>query len=101
MGFADQVGFRLQTTRAVRWINPITYNLSPLTLHPLTIMDVTLSEERYMNLTEDEAYFLCERLIDKVRMHHGELCLLWHNTSINPNSYHASLYPKLLSLLKK
>ena len=99
MGFADQVGFRLQTTRAVRWINPITYNLSPLTLHPLTIMDVTLSNANYMNLTEDEAYFLCERLIDKVRLHHGDLCLLWHNASLTSDSYHRSLYPKILKLL--
>ena len=100
MGFADQAGFRLQTTRAVRWINPITFQLSPLTLHPLTIMDVTLSAPHYMNLTEDEAYFLCERLIDKVRLHHGDLCLLWHNSSIGPDTYHRTLYPKVLSLLQ-
>ena len=99
MSFADQAGFRLQTTRAVRWINPITYQLSPLTLHPLTVMDCTLSDERYMHLSEDEAYFLCERLIDKIRMHHGELCLLWHNTVLTPETYHKSLYSKILQLI--
>ena len=62
-------------------------------------MDNTLSQANYMNLTEDEAYFLCERLIDKVRMHHGDLCLLWHNNSINEMSYHKSLYEKLLGYL--
>lgn len=99
MGFADEVGFRLQTSRAVRWINPKTMQLTSLTLHPLTIMDCTLSNANYMSLTEDEAYFLCERLIDKVRMHHGDLCLLWHNTSFVSKSYHKSLYSKLLGLL--
>ena len=99
MGFADSVGFRLQTSRAVRWINPKTMQLTSLTLHPLIIMDCTLSNENYMNLTEDEAYFLCERLIDKVRLHHGDLCLLWHNSSINDALYHKSLYPKILKLL--
>ncbi len=99
MGFADSVGFRLQTSRAVRWINPKTMQLTSLTLHPLIIMDRTLSNENYMNLTEDEAYFLCERLIDKVRLHHGDLCLLWHNSSINDALYHKSLYPKILKLL--
>ena len=98
MGFADSAGFRLQTTRAVRWINPKTYELTPLTLHPLTVMDCTLSNENYMNLTEDEAYFLCERLISKVRMHHGDLCLLWHNSIVNTN-YHQALYPKILNIL--
>ncbi len=100
MGFADQAGFRLQTTRAVRWINPKTMQLTPLTLHPLNIMDNTLSDAKYMNLSEDEAYFLCERIIDKVKMHRGDLCLLWHNSIFPANTYHRALYPKLLALLK-
>jgi len=99
MGFADKVGFRLQTTRAVRWIHPYTRQLTPLTLHPLTLMDATMSNTNYMNLNEDEAYFVAQEMIDKVRMHHGELNLLWHNTSINAHSYHKSLYPKILQLL--
>ena len=101
MGFADSVGFRLQTTRPVRWINPQTYELTSLTLHPLTVMDCTLSNDNYMHLTEDEAYFLCERLIDKVRLHHGDLCLLWHNSIINNETYHKSLYPQILSYIAK
>ena len=99
MGFADQAGFRLQTSRAIRWINPKTMQLTPLTLHPLLIMDNTLSKENYMNLTEEEAYFLCERLIDKVRMHRGDLCLLWHNSNINDKTYHRSLYEKVISCI--
>ena len=99
MGFADQAGFRLQTSRAVRWINPKTMRLTPLTLHPLIVMDNTLSQPNYMNLTEDEAYFLCERLIDKVRLHHGDLCLLWHNSNINDSTYHRSLYEKVIDCI--
>lgn len=99
MGFADQAGFRLQTSRAVRWINPTTMRLTHLTLHPLIIMDNTLNQANYMNLTEDEAYFLCERLIDKVRLHHGDLCLLWHNSNLNDTTYHASLYEKIISCI--
>lgn len=99
MMFADQAGFRLQTTRAVRWINPKTWQLTELTLHPLTVMDCTLSHEHYMGLNEDEAYFECQRLLDKVRQNAGEVVLLWHNTIINDESYHKSLYPKVLDLL--
>ncbi|MEE0952292.1 MAG: hypothetical protein U0L62_08820 [Paludibacteraceae bacterium] len=99
MGFADQAGFRLQTSRAVQWINPQTMQLTSLTMHPLIIMDCTLSNDDYMNLTEDEAYFLCERLISKVRMHNGDACLLWHNSNLGSHTYHASLYPKILQLL--
>ena len=101
MGFADEAGFRLQTTRAVRWINPMTYKVTPLTLHPLMIMDCTLSEEKYMDMNEEEAFFLCERIIEKVKMHHGDLCLLWHNSRLTPDTYHASLYQQLITYLAK
>lgn len=100
MMFPDQVGFRLQTTRPVRWINPKTMTLTNLTLHPLTVMDCTLSNTNYMNLNEDEAYFECQRLFEKIHQNAGEVVLLWHNTIITDDGYHRSLYPKLLSLLK-
>ena len=101
MSFPDHIGFRLQTSRAVRWINPKTYELTPLTLHPLMIMDCTLSNENYMHLDQEEAYFMCERLIEKVQLHHGDLCLLWHNNRITPETYHASLYSQILQHLDK
>ena len=100
MAFADKAGFRLQTTRPVRWINPKTYTLTPLTLHPLTIMDCTLSNTGYMHLDEDEAYFYSEQLLDRVRRYRGEVVLLWHNTIFNSTTYHASLYQKLLKGLR-
>ena len=99
MGFADQAGFRLQTTRAVRWINPKTITLTSLTLHPLMIMDNTLIQANYMHLTEDESFALCKQLIAQVRTYHGDICLLWHNSSFAPNTYHTSLYPKILQFL--
>ena len=99
MMFADQAGFRLQTTRAVRWINPNTWQLTELTLHPLTVMDCTLSHEHYMGLSEDEAYFECQRLFEKVHQNAGELVLLWHNTSIDQQGYHRDLYKKLIEML--
>jgi len=99
MGFADLAGFRLRTTRAVRWINPLTRQLTPLTLHPLTVMDCTLSNENYMHLTEDDAYHHVEKLIDMVKHFHGEFTILWHNNTPSCNPYHFTLYPKLLQLL--
>lgn len=101
MMFADHIGFRLQTTRAVKWINPKTWQLTNLTLHPMTIMDCTLSNEQYMQLTEDEAYFLCQQLFEKIYQNAGEVILLWHNSIISKNGYHRSLYPKLLNILRE
>lgn len=100
MGFPDHAGFRLQTSRAVLWIDPERMQLTELVLHPLTIMDVTLSSEHYMHLDHDEAAYLCQQLIDKVRMHNGDLCLLWHNTSFTTADYHRTLYPEILRTLR-
>ena len=99
MMFPDQVGFRLQTTRPVRWINPKTMQLTDLVLHPLTVMDCTLSNSNYMNLSEDEAYFECQRLLEKIHQNAGEVVLLWHNTTPAGNIYHRSLYPKLFEII--
>ncbi len=98
MGFADQAGFRLQTTRPVRWINPVTFELTNLVLHPLTIMDCTLQNEPYMHLNEQEAFYYCQALIDKVKQYNGELTLLWHN-HVFTDFYHLILYPELLNLI--
>lgn len=99
MGFPDRVGFRLQTTRAVRWINPETLTLTPLTLHPLTLMDCTLSGTNYMHLTEDEACAEAERILDIVRCYHGDVTLLWHNHIFHDEPWQVSLYHHLLQLL--
>ena len=98
MGFADKAGFRLQTTRPVRWINPITFELTNLVLHPLTIMDCTLQNEQYMNLSEEEAFYYCQQLIDKVKQYNGELTLLWHN-HIMQDHYHQTLYKDILRFI--
>lgn len=99
MMFPDMCGFRLQTSRPIRWINPKTMQLTGLTLHPLIVMDCTLSNEEYMHLSEDEAYFYCQRLFDKVKQNGGELVVLWHNIDPGQNPYHHSLYQKLIELI--
>lgn len=101
MGFPDHAGFRLCTTRSVRWINPKTLSLTPLTLHPLTIMDCTLSNANYMNLTEEEAFYCSQRLIDKTLQSRGSLTLLWHNSNLEQTSYHKTLYYSLLNYMRQ
>lgn len=99
-GWADHVGFRLGTTRPVRWINPLTMRLTNLTLHPLSIMDCTLSGESYMHITdEEEAYYISQQVIDKVRQHGGELVLLWHNSNVEGDSYQRQLYQELIDYI--
>ncbi|MDR2139292.1 MAG: polysaccharide deacetylase family protein [Tannerella sp.] len=97
MGYADVAGFRLGTSRPVRRIDAVNRRLSALTLHPLTIMDVTLSDSGYMGLSFEEALAHAVRLTDAVRQCNGELTLLWHNTSVvEGEGYHRTLYAALL-----
>ena len=103
MGYADVSGFRLGTCRPVKWINPMTRQLTSLTLHPLSVMDCTLSESQYMGLSPDEAYQYCAGLIREIRQHRGEIVWLWHNTSFagTESDYHKKLYVRLLNELKR
>lgn len=101
MGYADFAGFRLGTCRAVRFINPHTKELTSLTLHPLTMMDCTLSEAKYMALNYQDALGLAQHLMNETKKHNGDLCLLWHNTIFNDNNYHKRLYNDLITYLQK
>lgn len=101
MGYADCIGFRLGTCRAVRWINPKTLEVTKLILHPLTIMEHTLDAPFYMNLSKEKAYRLCIDMIDITKKYHGDLTLLWHNSTvaINENSYQRDLYSEVLDYI--
>ena len=101
MGYADIAGFRLGTCRPVQFINPATRRLRPLVLHPLTIMDCSLNEPKYMNLSYSQALTYAQNLIEQTQLHNGDLCLLWHNTRFTTNSYHTKLYSTLIASLCK
>ena len=99
MGYADIAGFRLGTCRAIQFINPKTKRLTSLTLHPLTIMDCSLSEPHYMNLNYNQALSYAQTLIEQTKKHNGDLCLLWHNTRFTNDNYHSQLYSQLIQSL--
>lgn len=108
MGYADVAGFRLGTSRPVRWINPGSKRISSLVLHPLTMMDCTLSEPSYMSLTEEEAFACASQLIEQVKLMNGELILLWHNDTVADEGKQAvsvdwqkALYTKIIEELKQ
>jgi hypothetical protein len=98
LGYADIAGFRLGTSRPVRYINPLTGRLSPtLTLHPLTAMDATLLEPRYMHLAPHEAFDHCRTLLLAAAAHSGEATFLLHNSTPFPSCL--SRIPALLAPL--
>lgn len=100
LGYADVAGFRLGTCRPVKWINPITKCVTELTLHPLTVMDCTLSNDNYMALNYEQALDCVQKLLLQVKRHGGEAVLLWHNTVISDRkAYHKELYAQIINFL--
>ena len=100
MGYADIAGFRLGTCRAVRFINPSTRKLTSLTLHPLTMMDCSLTHEKYMGLNYEESLLYAQNLIEQTKKYNGDLCLLWHNTIFSEKD-HKNLYSQLIQILQQ
>ncbi len=102
MGYVGVAGFRLGTCRPVKYINPNTRSLWELTMHPLTMMDVSLSREDFMNLSFEEAEAYAHSLVRAVARHRGELNLLWHNEQFAPtvHPWQADLYSSILKLIK-
>ena len=104
IGYADAAGFRLGTCRPVPWINLKKKTFSDrLTLHPLTMMDCTLTAEKYMNLSYEWAFNYATELVDQVKKYNGELVLLWHNTVFAENATfdHKKFYSELLNYIKE
>lgn len=103
MGYADVAGFRLGTSRPIHWIDPVNHRLSSVVMHPLTVMDCTLEEKKYMGLGYEEALAYSLRLAEEAKKAGGELTLLWHNSSCRDgsDSYLKRLYGCLLNELAK
>lgn len=108
MGYADVAGFRLGTSRPVRWINPENWRISSLVLHPLILMECSLNEPAYMNLGYEEALAYALQLTEQVSRANGELVLLWHNdivaTTVKPNvsvDWQRKLFSAIIEELKK
>lgn len=100
--YVDVAGFRLGTSRPVRFIMPSTRRLTELILHPLTLMDCTLHRQEYMGLDEATAIELCKELLMHTFIHGGEATLLWHNEYLSRDihPWHARLYREVLRLIE-
>jgi len=102
LGYPDVAGFRLGVCHPIPLFDPIRMQPMGIEEHPLIVMDRTLSDPRYMNLSEEEAFSYCKKLVDESRKHNGEFVGLWHNNAFahSPNNYHPRLYRRLLSYAK-
>lgn len=87
LGFADQPGFRAGIAQPFR---PWDFDREqPLRLVeiPVAAMDVTLAEERYLNLTALEASPRLGALVDWAAAHGGGFAVLWHSERWDSAAY--------------
>ena len=78
LGFADSPGFRAGIAHPFRpwnWESDCPFNFIEI---PLALMDVTLSEDRYLGLSSLDSRVLIERIVDWANQSGGGFSVLWH-----------------------
>jgi hypothetical protein len=81
LGYAAEPGFRCGTCKPFPVFDIIQRKELPLMERPLLIMDVSL--HMYKKYSIPESIALCQKIIDQVKKHNGELVILWHNSSLS------------------
>ena len=81
LGYAAEPGFRCGTCKPFPVFDIIQRKELPLMERPLLIMDVSL--HMYKKYSIPESIALCQKIIEQVKKHNGELVILWHNSSLS------------------
>ena len=84
LGFADTPGFRAgiaQPFRPWNWAADRPFEFIEI---PLVVMDVTLSEQRYLGLSPGGAQKLIDRIVDQAARSGGGFAVLWHTDRFDP-----------------
>lgn len=103
MGFADAPGFRAgiaQPFRPWNWRAETPFDFVEI---PLAVMDVTLSESRYLGLSPAGAEKLLDRIVDFAARRGGGFSVLWHTDRFDPVSARGwdRLYFNLLATVRE
>lgn len=81
LGYASSPGFRAGIADPFPFFDLISNRKENLTLHPVTLMDVTLKD--YLRSSPEEAIILIRSFIDAIKAVNGEFVSIWHNESFD------------------
>ena len=84
MSFADHAGFRCGICLPFQPFDVKQNKKLDIWELPLTIMDRSLRNPNYQNLTPDGGYNMTVKYIETVKRFNGLFVLLWHNSSFDP-----------------
>ena len=87
LSFAEQIGFRRATCYPFYLFNFEKDRISPVIEIPLIVMDSTLSNKKYIELSPQVSLPLIINLVDEIKKFEGVFTILWHNTSFSEYKY--------------
>ena len=97
LGFADHAGFRCGTCYEYTVFDVQSRRALALKERPLTAMECTVADQRYMNLGfGQQAFEYFSVLKEQCRMYEGAFVLLWHNSHLVDRDQR-KLYEKLIT----
>ena len=79
LGHGDMVGFRCGTCHEYSAFDPVEKKELKLRIRPLIVMDRTLLDPMYMNLSHTAALDVARGLKNCCKQFNGNFTLLWHN----------------------
>lgn len=80
MGYASQPGFRAGIAMPFLFFDLVKDETTTLTIHPVTLMDVTMKD--YLRLNPVESLEKIKKMIRIIQQVNGEFVSLWHNESL-------------------
>jgi hypothetical protein len=95
LGYPEHIGFRCGTCRQFPVYHLTERRKLNLVERPLLVMDQTLLNCKYMNLTYEEALKKCSYLANICRKYNGNFTLLWHNSHL-VSSKERELYKQIV-----
>lgn len=87
LGFAEKIGFRRGTCFPFYLYNFEKNKISQVIEIPLIVMDSSLSNTKYMGLSQEKAIEHIFDLINEVKKFNGVFTILWHNTFFSNYKY--------------
>ena len=88
VGYSALPGFRASTSHPFKFFNVEKNKTYPLTLHPISIMDVNY--KKHLEATPQFAFADIEKRINEVKKVNGTFISLWHNSNL---SHHEGWLP--------
>ena len=100
LGYADSIGFRAGTSIPFKPYDLEENKILELWEIPLIVMDTSLKNAQYCNLSPQEGYEKIIELMETVRKYNGIFTLLFHNSSFDVSWYEwKELYERIINYI--